>query len=156
MPEDMASQGWLLVKTSGTCTRFTFEKRDPARIRYCIDYQDQEKPDYLALLEDAGWKLEHKGSGWYIWSRAYEDEKPELFTDKDSLIRRNNTILGSMATVLMLQVPVYIALSDNINQSRFGLLISLGWAVIIGVLAGLVVGMAFGSRKFQRRKSITK
>lgn len=156
MLEDNAAQGWILVKANWLCTRFTFEKRTPARIRYCLDYQDADKPEYRTLLGDAGWMLEFKGSGWYIWSMAYDGERPELFTDTDSLIRRNNAVVGSLAMALLLQLPIYISVINNLDQNRLGPYIMVFWALLIAVLAGLVVGMAIGNRKFQRGKGIPK
>lgn len=153
MLEDNAAQGWMLVHANGACTSFVFEKREPAKIRYCIDYQEKEKPEYLALLCDDGWKKEYRSSGWYIWSKAYDAERPSLFTDVDSLVRRNIMILGSLTAVFAAQIPLFVVNMDNIGKSSpvvtaFFIL----WGLIVAVLAGMAVGMALGINKLKRRK----
>lgn len=152
--EGMAAEGWRLIRARYACSRFVFERQAPAKVRYCVDYQEKEKPEYLTLLRDAGWRLEYKGSGWYIWSKAYADVKPELFTDVDSLIRRNNMILGSLTAVLASQVPLIVVNMNNFAaKSPVGLGFMVFWALLEAVMAGMVVGMALGNRKLKRRKA---
>lgn len=158
MLEDMAAQGWMLVYVRNACTNFVFEKRLPAKVRFCLDYQEKEKPEYLTLLADAGWKMEYRSSGWYIWSKSYDDVKPDLFTDIDSLIRRNNTILGSLTAVFAAQIPLVSVnmhnLSDKSN-SPFMIALMIVWGIVIALLAGTVIGMALGTRSLKRMKGLT-
>jgi predicted nucleic acid-binding Zn ribbon protein len=74
MLEGMAAQGWHMIQASRSCTAFVFEKGAPRRVRYCADYQEAEKPEYLALLADAGWTMAYKGSGWYITDYARKNQ----------------------------------------------------------------------------------
>lgn len=152
--EKQAGDGWVLANAGGACTSFTFEKRDSARIRYCLDYQDKNKPEYQALFQDAGWKLEYQGSGWYIWSMPYHKERPEIYTDEDSLIRRNSTILGSLSAVLAAQVPLATVMLQNLDdKSPFALAFMILWGLIIALLAGIVIGTAIGVSRLKRRKA---
>ena len=150
--EGKAREGWVLAKTNDTCTKFVFERQAPASIRYCLDYQEKEKPEYLSLMADDGWKREYKGTGWFLWSKPYSGERPELYTDRDSLIRRSNAILGSLCAVLAAQIPLAVViLRDMAGKSPFAMVLLVIWGIIIAVLAGTTVGMAAGTAKLRRQ-----
>lgn len=153
MLESMAAQGWHTVYVHKACTSFVFQKGEPLRVRYCIDYQEKERPDYAALLSNAGWSLVHKESGWYIWSKAYDgEERPELFTDMDSLIRRNNLIMGSTTAIFAAQIPLFVVNINNLDaKTPFGLAFVIFWALVAGVMGFTVIGMAAGIAKMKRR-----
>lgn len=153
MLEGNAAEGWMLKNAGSMLVSFTFEKREPSQIRYCIDYQEKEKPEYLTLLADAGWKLEQKASGWYIWSMTYDGARPELYTDADSLIRRSNAILGTLTAVFAAQLPliaVNIRNVDGMPPVVMGFFIL--WGFLVAVMAGMIIGTALGVRKLKQRK----
>jgi hypothetical protein len=157
MLESMAAEGWALKRVGGALVSYLFEKSEPARIRYCFDYQEKIKPDYLVLLSDAGWKLEHRSSGWYIWSQAYAGERPELYTDIDSLIHRSNAILWTLSSVAAFQIPVMIACLNNTdNPTAFTFATYIIWGLFVGVLAGMTIGAALDVRSLLRRKRTIK
>lgn len=153
LTEDMAAQGWHLLHVRRGWTSFVFQKGEPRHVRYCIDYQEKEKPDYRALLADAGWVLAHKESGWYIWSKAYDgEERPDLFTDIDSLIHRNNLIMGSFTAVSAAQIPLFVVNLQNMDEKSPVALAFIGiWALAAVLLAVAVVGMAVGISKMKRQ-----
>lgn len=153
--EGKAANGWVLKSIGGFLISFTFEKSEPSQVRYCIDYQEKETPDYLTLLEDAGWKLEKKGSGWYIWSMVYDGARPELYTDIDSLIHRSNAILGSMTVIFVTQIPVWIACLSNLDNPTPATIAGyILWAFLTAILGGMTFGTALGIRNLKRRKGM--
>ncbi len=150
--EGMARQGWMLAETDWTCTKFLFEKREPAKVRFCVDYQPKESQDYLTLLGDDGWKMEHRGSGWYVWSKEYQDERPEIYTDRDSLLHRSKTILASFSAVLTAQIPIGVSLLNNLaGKSTFALALIILWGAAVSLMAGVVIGMALGISKINKQ-----
>lgn len=153
MLEGMAGQGWHMARARRACTAFVFEKGEPRQVRYCVDYQDKEKPEYRTLLSDAGWALAHRESGWYIWRKAYDgDNRPELFTDIDSLIRRNAMILGSLTAVFAAQVPLFVVNINNLDTaSPFGIALLVFWALLFATMGGITLGMSIGLSRMKRK-----
>ncbi len=152
--EKQAGEGWVLVNAGWVCASFTFERRAPAKVRYCLDYQEKMKPDYQALFQDAGWKMEYHGSGWYIWSMPHEGVRPEIYTDDGSLIRRNNAILASISAVLAAQLPMAVVTLQNLDEkSSFALALTVVWAFCMALQAGVVIGMAVGINRLKHKKS---
>lgn len=154
--EEQAAQGWMFVSSGPMCIAFVFEKREPLKIRYGIDYQEKQKPEYLTVLGDAGWHMIHRASGWYIWAKPYGDVRPDLYTDIDSILRRNQMILGSLTAVFAAQIPLFTVNMSNmanmheVNPFMIGVY-SL-WAVIFGVLLYVVVRMSIGVQKLAKLK----
>ncbi|QNU65944.1 DUF2812 domain-containing protein [Ruminiclostridium herbifermentans] len=101
--ESMENSGLRLVKTKFKGVVFYFENCTPTKARYCIDYQDKLTPEYISIINDAGWKINQIGMGWYVLRKQYEDERPELYTDFDALIARNKKLLRIMIGGLLLE-----------------------------------------------------
>lgn len=100
--EQMDTDGWHLYNATGIGIRFHFVKEEPRRVRYCADYQSNIGPEYKQIFQDAGWELVYSGIGWYIWRMEYEGERPDIYTDIDSLVGMNKrliTILGICAII---------------------------------------------------------
>lgn len=105
--EEQERQGWNLSRISTTGLHFHFEKGPSRKIAYCIDYQSQAKADYFQLLSETGWSLVADGFGWYYWRQEYSAEKPELFSETQSLIDRNNRQLLLIMILLLAQLSIF-------------------------------------------------
>ena len=116
--ESMEANGWHLFHADMGAVRFHFEKHEPGQVRYCVDYQDKITPEYRSLFEDAGWELVYTGLGWYIWRMAYDAERPEIYTDSDSLISRNNRLMGVLGATVAMQLPLYFVLIGGTYLAR--------------------------------------
>lgn len=92
--ENYEVDGWHLVKISFLGLIHYFIKDEPYKFRYCYDYQGSQKKDYEKIFSDLGWELVFYSFGSYIWRLEYIDERPEAFSDYDSLISRNNRLLS--------------------------------------------------------------
>ena len=88
--ENMSLKGWhpYNVNTSSFFV-FKFRRAAPAKYRYVVDFQLIQKKDYIDMYKSFGWELVGRISEIYIWRQAYTDKRPESFTDKNSLKRRN-------------------------------------------------------------------
>lgn len=109
--EEMESQGWHLYNATGIGIRFHFVEGEPRKVRYCADYQNSVKPEYKSIFEDAGWQLVYSGFGWYIWRMEYQGERPEIYTDIESLIGRNNRLMTILGAAAALQVPLMTSIA---------------------------------------------
>lgn len=111
--EDMEAQGWHLFRVSWNGLRFHFEKGASRKMSYCVDYQTKVDPNYVSIFEDTGWDKIYNGAGWYIWRQSYQDMKPEIFTDIDSMIDRNKRLIGVLAALTAAQIPIFVINIDN-------------------------------------------
>jgi len=55
--------------------------------------------------------LENMASnGWYLWMKHYEGERPEIFTDTQSLIERNNRLIKLLLPIYVLLLVIFAIL----------------------------------------------
>lgn len=134
--ENQEQLGWNLSGISGSCLWFSFEKGASRKIAYRIDYQPRVGDDYFRLFGDAGWKLAGKGNGWYFWSQGYESEKPEIFSDTQAAIDRNNRLLALIGLISLIQVPGIRSVAARIQAGG-----GLFYQIVIAVQAVLLVAM---------------
>lgn len=150
--EDMESKGWQLFRIGGGAIIFHFKKGMPRKISYCVDYQSKVEPEYLNLFEDAGWKLVYSGMGWYIWSLKYEGAKPEIYTDIDSLIRRNKSIVKLILILIAVNIPNVTSVTRIVKSggsSKTWLAIS--YMLIYGILFYGLIKFIIINRKLKER-----
>lgn len=150
--EKMEAEGWHLVRMSRNATRFEFVKGEPRRIRYGVDYQTTQDDGYRGLFEDAGWELTYEGAGWYVWRKAYgaDEARPEIYSDNQSRIDRNNRMMGMLFLVSFLQLPIILI---NIPQFRSTAFV---WLWIVYLLLFVFIGygilrLASANSKLRKR-----
>jgi len=96
--EAQAREGWLLEHVGQwSSILMTFQKGEPATYRYVIDAQVSPRPDYLATYEDAGWQHLGRMASAYVWRRSYDDQRPEAFTDAETVRARSQRFVGAVA-----------------------------------------------------------
>ncbi len=152
--ESMEAGGLRLIETRLDGTMFCFEKCDPAKARYCIDYQSKLTPEYLAIISDDGWKLHQIGLGWYILRKEYETERPELYTDFEGLLTRNRTLL----TVMIIISAIELLCIGNLvwNAYKFPdsgnlAFVSIFIAATMAFFAFIITNLAIQNKKFRKR-----
>lgn len=111
MLENMALSGWILYQVDLNGIRFKFQKGVPQKVKYGTDYQASPDDDYFSIYQDAGWSIKWTGAnGWYLWMKPYEDEKPEIFTDTQSLIERNNRLYKVLIPMFIMLLIIFAIL----------------------------------------------
>jgi len=106
--EEMEGKGWNLNKIELASLRFKFTKGEPRKIRYCVDFQSRINDQYLTLFKDDHWELAWSGAGgWYIWKKEYVQEKPDIYTDNNSLIDRNKRLIWLLSPLTALLVVIF-------------------------------------------------
>lgn len=121
--EELAAQGWHLVKADRLLLRFHFVKGPKKRVRVCVDFQtSHDLKAYEVLFQDAGWELMGTAVGYYVWRAEYEGaDRPEIYSDLDSLIQRNNRLLLLLSILTLAQVPAWLTGALNpLRYSSFG------------------------------------
>lgn len=114
--ENMEAEGWHLIRVNWNGLRFHFEKGVSRKMSYCVDYQPKADLNYASIFEDTGWEKIYSGAGWYIWRQSYQDTKPEIFSDIDSMIDRNKRLIGVFTA---LSAALIVILVTNINNVLF-------------------------------------
>jgi hypothetical protein len=108
--EEMEKKGWHLVKVDFAQIKFSFKKGQSRKVRYCFDFPMNDEDNYFEIFKEDGWKLmDNKIGPWFIWSKSYQNERPNIYTDTKSLIERNNrqiktVIFGVFVTLFLLSV----------------------------------------------------
>lgn len=138
---EMAQQGWFFKEYKRF--RYHFEKGEPAKYNYAIDYKETtgDEEEYKTLFADAGWENVYKypilqGNWMYFRKPVTSGETDEaIFTDKESLvhlfqkIRKRWSLFGGLISLFLLLFAVF--LPYNSLQIFYAILI-----IILVVLYG--------------------
>lgn len=135
--EKLAREGWNVQSVGQwSSIRMNFVQTEPKQYRYVFDVNFAPNREYKALYESFGWEVVGQMASCFLWRKEYSGERPESFTDADSLERRNrnvrNAVLVStvMFTVLLAAlVPLFIITfsrldADDIAQFVLGITLS--------------------------------
>ncbi|MES2760096.1 MAG: DUF2812 domain-containing protein [Pseudomonadota bacterium] len=135
----MALQG-LHLKKLGMLPFWTFEKGEPADIVYRVDYNEEPKPDYKQLLQDAGWERAAEMMGWQYWrTKAVDGRAPELFTDTDSRAAKLKRVF---AVCFLCMVPSALFFASPTMRNTLSTLSTPFIVVITVLLAFNLIGLA--------------
>ena len=66
-----------------------FTKGDAKKYKYVIDMQAFPKSEYISTYASFGWECVGRMANMFIWRKAYTNEKPEAFSDRESIAKRN-------------------------------------------------------------------
>ena len=102
---EMSQHGHHLKAVRPPCV-YTFERGEPVDYTYRLDYMlaDKKKlPEYLQIFQDAGWEYIGELSNWRYWrKRTAPGESAEIFTDRESKIKKYERLLGIMSLFLII------------------------------------------------------
>lgn len=115
--ERLHQSGWAATSTSMGHTMIQFMQVAPRKVRYCLDYQHKVTDEYLTIMQDDGWQMIGNSTGWIIWSKPYDTERPDIFTDKLSLIDRNKRLLRMCGIIAITQIPIAINVFASLMSS---------------------------------------
>lgn len=103
--ENMAAEGWNIDRIRQSDSfRMVFHKTQPKKYRYVMDLNAFPKKGYRELYEDFGWKFMGRMASIYVWRREYTGERPEAFTDKASLEKRNANVMNVLRALIILML----------------------------------------------------
>lgn len=148
--EEMEAQGWNLQRVWANGLRFQFISDEPRTMRYCFDYQEQPDDHYKVIFRDAGWNLVWFQSGWFLWAQEYQRARPEIYTDVDSLIERNNRLIKVLALASLAQLPVVVSILAS-GMFRFSFFMII-WLTLTAILAYALVGFLVHNRLLRQGK----
>lgn len=133
--EQMEAEGWHVYNATGIGVRFHFVKGEPRRVRYCADYQSNISPEYKAIFQDAGWELVYSSIGWYIWRMEYEKERPNIYTDIDSLLGMNKRLITILGIAAIIELSAMTSIGAGLANDQT---ISMPIRAMYGVVFSLI------------------
>lgn len=155
--EDMAAKGWHIERVrQWSSIIMIFIKGEPKSYRFVYDVHAIVGKDYISTYEQFGWKNLGRMASVNIWRMEYKDDRPEAFTDKDSIASRNNRTIAavsvSFSIFLLAVLAMSIALiffSDMLSANdRMQLTIGAVFFAVLVILLGTVMLYIYkGNRK---------
>lgn len=110
--EEMASQGWNIDRIGQwSSIRLVFTKTTPKKYRYVYDIQTNPKNDYQSTYEQFGWEFVGIMASCFMWRKIYSGERPEAFSDLQSLEHRNKQVVRAVSVSLLIFLSAFIASS---------------------------------------------
>lgn len=96
--EDFALQGWNIDKIGQWSSVYmTFKRGVSKKYRFVYDMQVIPKKDYMTTYEQFGWEFVGQMASAFIWRKEYTIERPESFSDKESLEKRNKNVVAAVS-----------------------------------------------------------
>jgi len=155
--EDMAAKGWHIERVrQWSSIIMIFIKGEPKKYRFVYAVHAIAGKDYISTYEQFGWKNLGRMASVNIWRMEYKDDRPEAFTDKDSIASRNNRTIAavsvSFSIFLLAVLAMSIALiffSDMLSANdRMQLTIGAVFFAVLVILLGTVMLYIYkGNRK---------
>jgi hypothetical protein len=150
----MSQDGWHLKSVAIPCV-YSFMRGEPCNYTYRLDYMLIDKTklqDYFQIYQDAGWEYIGELSNWRYWRKQVQPgEADEIFTDRESKVKKYQRLLAIMSFLLfflifvglqMLQnaawanpdLPFVISVIYSIAMLLYALLIPIYVVVVVQVL----------------------
>ena len=82
---EMSAQGWHLVNPG--LISFEFEKDEPNKYQYEIEYLDNNKEDYFEFLQETGIEIIKVVNNWAYYKKLNDGNPFEIFNDAESKIK---------------------------------------------------------------------
>lgn len=152
--EQMEVEGWHLYNATGIGIRFHFVKQEPRHIRYCADYQSKIGPQYKEIFQDAGWELVYSSMGWYIWRMEYVGERPDIYTDIDSILDRNKRLIAILGIITIIEGFALTSIGATYeNQSGRSSIIVM-YAVLLSFIGYCIYKLLAYNNRLKAKKKL--
>ncbi|KYG31765.1 DUF2812 domain-containing protein [Alkalihalobacillus trypoxylicola] len=108
---DMAKQGFQLIKSTSWSYKFTPSKPENTKIKldYRVFKKHEDYEDYLALFEDSGWK--HISgtyrSGHQYFKQIKDHASDDIFSDGESRAARYKRLSDKLTTIAYCLLPIW-------------------------------------------------
>ena len=135
----MSLSGWHLVGIS-SLIRYHFVKGDPEDYNYKLDFgYVSDKEDYIDIFEKAGWEYIDKMFLWrYFRKHSKASEIEEIYTDNQSKIDRNKSIIKMLYGALLINiVPSSVFIFNLLFNHN-----EVNNVTILNVLASIILAYA--------------
>jgi hypothetical protein len=146
--ERMAAEGWHINRFRQWSSIFMiFRKGAPKRYRFVYDPQVSPRKEYIPTYEQFGWEYLGRMASAHFWRMEYEHERPEAFSDHESIVKRNRRTIAAVSvsfliffvTALTIGIVLFFFADTISNSDRTQLAIAEGFFGMISILLGMVM-----------------
>lgn len=142
--EKMASEGWHIDHIGQwSSILMTFKRGMPKKYRFVYDLQAFPRKDYRSTYEEFGWEYLGHMSSVNIWRKEYKDERPEAFSDYESIIKRNRRIVAAISfsfisfLIALVTQFIFLFISKPLTPNK---LVQLGFGITICSMFIILLG----------------
>ena len=146
--ERMAAEGWHINRfRQWSSIVMTFRRGEPKKYRFVYDPQVSPRKEYIATYEQFGWEYLGRMASAHFWRMEYEGERPEAFSDQESIVRRNRRTIAAVSvsfTIFLITVLVVgillLFFADSLSKTdRMQVVIAEGFFGVITIALGAVM-----------------
>jgi hypothetical protein len=146
--ERMAEEGWHTNRfRQWSSIIMTFKRGTPKRYRFVYDPQVSPRKEYIPTYEQFGWEYLGRMASAHIWRMEYEGERPEAFSDHESIVKRNRRTIAAVSvsfivffvTVLTIGILLLFFADTLSNPDRTQLVIAEGFFGVIMITLGVIM-----------------
>lgn len=155
--EKNAAEGWNVDKIhQWSSVSMTFQKTEPKKYRYVIDLNAFPTEEYKETYRQFGWEYMGRMASMYVWRKEYTDERPEAFTDCQSVRKRsmnvfwvltalNIFLIASMITLTILYFGNY---DSEVSEDMAGYSIAM---ILLATMTAMMLYVSNGIYKNRQR-----
>ena len=146
--ERMAAEGWHINRfRQWSSIVMTFRRGEPKRYRFVYDPQVSPRKEYIATYEQFGWEYLGRMASAHFWRMEYEGDRPEAFSDQESIVRRNKRTIAAVSvsfsifliTVLVVGI-LLLFFADSLSEiDRTQVVVAEGFFGVITIALGTVM-----------------
>ncbi len=146
--ERMATEGWHINHFRQWSSIFmVFRKGKPKRYRFVYDPQVSPRKEYIPTYEQFGWEYLGRMASAHFWRMEYEGERPEAFSDHESIVKRNRRTIAAVSVSFIIFLMAVLAIgmvllffADSLsNTDRTQLVIAEGFFGVIVIALGVIM-----------------
>ena len=155
--EGMARQGWMVEKIGQwSSLKMDFIASVPKKYRFVYDVNSFPNEEYKSIYEQFGWEYVGQMASANIWRQEYTNKRPELFSDMESMEKRNKSVITAVKInfVLFLVAAIAFLVAASIKPSSMTYSDIVQFFIAGGLM--LIIAAYLGSVIYQIRKSYTK
>ena len=125
----------------------TFRRGKPKKYRFVYDPQVSPRKEYIATYEQFGWEYLGRMASAHIWRMEYEGERPEAFSEAESLVKRNRRNIAAasvsftifLITTLVVGILLLFFAGSLSETDRMQVVIAEGFFGLITIVLGIVM-----------------
>jgi hypothetical protein len=146
--ERKAAEGWHINRfRQWSSIVMTFRRGEPKRYHFVYDPQVSPRKEYIATYEQFGWEYLGRMASAHFWRMEYEGERPEAFSDQESIVRRNKRTIAAVSisfsifliTVLVVGI-LLLFFADSLSEiDRTQVVVAEGFFGVITIALGTVM-----------------
>ncbi len=146
--ERMAAEGWHYNRfRQWSSIVMVFSKAAQKRYRFVYDPQVSPRKDYIPTYEQFGWEYLGRMASAHFWRMEYEGERPEAFSDRESIAKRNRRTIAAVSvsfTIFLVAVLaiaiVLLFFADSLSApDRTQLVVAEGFFGVIMITLGVIM-----------------